>query len=84
MANNGKKVPLDKAMLVLDEKIENAFYRIILVCGIILTLAGMEIWLPMPPVDGLGILAIGTLTMAFCMHKISKTNAVIAALGRKS
>ena len=72
----------DKANLILDERIENAIYRVILVCGIILALIGLEVWLPMPRIDGLGILAIGLLTLALCMHRISRSAAVIRALER--
>ena len=80
MAKNGRKVAVDNATLILDERIENAIYRVLLVCGIILAVFGLEVWLPMPPVDGLGFLAIGFLTMALCMHRISKSAAVIKVL----
>jgi hypothetical protein len=83
-SNKKKDVKVDNAILVLDEKVENTFYRVIMVCGIIIAVIGLEVWQPMIQVDGLGFLAIGLLTMAFCLLKIGKTNATIQLLSRKS
>ena len=79
---NNKKSQVDNGLLVLDEKVANAFYRVILVDGIILAIIGLQIWRPMPPIFGFGFIVMGFLTMDICMHKMAQTQAVIRALHR--
>lgn len=68
-------------MVVLDEKIANVFYRMILVDGLILALVGLVMSEPIPTIFGFGFIVLGMFTMILCMHKISKSADIARALG---
>lgn len=82
MPRNNKPTQVDNAIIVLDEKIANVFYRVILVCSLELVLIGLVMTEPVPLLFGFAFVVIGILGMALCIHKINQSARMVSALAK--